>query len=216
MKRPNLVYNHYFPFYTQKIAGEKKYYYDIRTVIHISENIGILIHLGYKQKKIYEISIERISDSTKLYDYRMNGNYISYVDFAKAVETLYRLLSKVQRTLSPEQAYIRHLVFSSYFKCNNSIEFELEYKKIFVRVEELNYRIESCKMVRIETPSNYTSEEDITMKKISDVVDVINNQTTYKEIDNNEFEKRLNGTWEYFTEYFESPKFIRKSEYIPK
>lgn len=217
MKRPNLTYNHYFPFYTQKVSGEKKYYYDIQTVVHLSDNNGVLIRLGYKQKKIYEVSVERISEQTKLYDYRMNDNYISYVAFAKEVEKLYRTLSRALGALSNESAYVRTLIFSSYFKHNSSIVLKMGYRNIQVIFEEHDYIIENGKKVMEKKSSNNTnSEEDMMMKKLSDAVDVINAQTTYKEIDAKDFDKEFNYTWERFIQYFESPKFIRKSEYEPR
>lgn len=217
MKYPNLSYNHYFPFYTRHVSGEKKYYYSIEIVIHISDDMGILIRLGYNQKKINKLVIERVSENKTLLEYRMSGNYLSYIDFAKEVKKIYQELSKAVSILSSEPAYYKTLIFSSFFKYNNFIELELEYRKIQVLYSNFNYKIENGKKIKpIKLEDSNSTEEDILMKKLNDAVDAIDNHTTFRNIEKKDFEKRLNEIWEYFTEYFSAPKFIRKSQYLPK
>lgn len=215
MKRPNLTYNYYFPYYTQKITGKKKYFYRIDTTMHISEEMGIFISLSYKQNKISEVLMERISDRGKLHDASMDGKHITYMDFAGEVRKAYTDIDRAMKILSPEQAYIKKLFFSSYFMYNESLEFELEYRKIKITNGEYKYRIENGRKSKEER--NYDdSEEGLLMKEISNVVNLANGRTSYHEIDKKEFENKLNYEWDYFIEYFESPKFLKKSEYRPK
>ncbi len=217
MKRPNLEYNHYYPFYTQSISGEKKYYYRINTIIHLSEDNGIIISRSYKQKKISEIIIERISDRTKLIKSQMEDKHLSYPDFSKEVEIAYIILSKAVINLSSKQAFTKTLIFTCYLKYNSLIEIELEYKKIHVKYDNFDYIIKNGKkIIPAKEESSSNKEEDILMKKISDAVSVINSHTTYRELENSEFDRQLNDNWNYFIEYFAAPKFIRKSEYILK
>lgn len=57
MERPDLSYNYYYPFYTQSCIGEKKYFYKVETVIHLSDKKGILLSISYKGKTMNEIKV---------------------------------------------------------------------------------------------------------------------------------------------------------------
>lgn len=210
MKRPDLQYNYYYPFYTQSCIGEKKYYYKVDTIIHISDNKGILLSVGYKQKKVSEIKVCEVTDPKILLNARFDGTLIHYTDFAKVVNKVYRTLSGAVRELSPEKSYVKQLIFSYHFKHSDSVEIEIDYKNIHLKFDEFDYVIENGQRKR----AKYTpSDDDIYLKKLQEVVDVIDEKTKYIEIDNAKFNEKLDRVWESFIEFFESPKLIRKNEY---
>lgn len=219
MKKPNLSNNNYFPFYTRKITGEKKYYYCVETIMHLSSERGIFISIGYKQKRAYEIKIKRINDRRKLYDAMFGDTHITYINFAEDVNAVYRHISGAIRILKQLPAYRKSLiVFSTYFKFNSDMELAVDHwqSEITLRYDKFEYEIVGEKKVKKDKKDvNDGSEESLLMNRISTVLSVIEDKTTYKEITNSDFDKELDREWEYFTEYFEAPKFIRKSEYKP-
>ena len=217
MKKPDLSYNNYFPFYTRNIFGDKKYYYCVDTIMHISRELGILISMKYERKKIKEICIIMMNDSSKLYNAAINQAHITYIDFAKDVGTAYRYISAAVKELLPEPAYRVTLVgFSTYCKFNTAIELTADpwKRKIKLTYGKSDYRIVDGKKVENKEPRVYgDSEEDAIMKKIDASLRAYNNATTYQEIAGSDFEKRFNDEWDYFVEYFTAPKCIRKNEY---
>ncbi|MBF0649151.1 hypothetical protein IR083_09995 [Dysgonomonas sp. GY75] len=216
MKKPDLSYNNYFPFYTRNITGEKKYYYCVETVMHISRERGIIISLKYERKEIKEICIERLNDSSKLYNAATNHIHISYIDFAKEVSTAYRYISAAVKKLSPEPAYHVTLVFSTYFKFNTAIELTVDpwRRRIKLSYGKFDYRIVDGKKVDNKEPRAYTdSEEDAIIKRIDATLRAYDDATTYQEIAGSDFEKRFDDEWDYFIQYFTAPKCIRKNEY---
>lgn len=215
MKKPDLSFNHYFPFYTRKITGEKKYYYHIETVMHISAELGILISIGYKQKNMDSICIMRITDRTNLFDIAINAIHISYTDFAEDVKTAYRYISAALRTLSPEPAYRETLMLSTYFKFNPVLKLEVNHwhREIKLSYGSFEYKIVDGKKVENNEPFDDGSEEYTLLKRVSATIRVIESHRTYQKIANNYFEKQLDDEWDYFVEYFNAPKCIRKNEY---
>lgn len=210
MKCPNLLFNYYFPFYTQVCTGEKKYYYKVDTIIHISDNKGILLSVGYKQKKVSEIRVCEVTDPKILLNAKFDGTLIHYTNFAKEVNKVYRTLSGAVRQLSPEKSYVKQLIFGCYFKHSDSIEIEINYKTIHLQFDNFDYVIKDGQRKR----AKYTlSDDDIYLKKLQEVVDVIDEKTKYIEIDNAKFNEKLDRVWESFIKFFESPKLIRKNEY---
>jgi hypothetical protein len=217
MKKPDLSYNNYFPFYTRNITGDKKYYYYVDTIMHISRELGILISLKYGQKKIKEICIIRMNDRSKLYNAAINQAHITYIDFAKDVGTAYRYISAAVKELSSDPAYRVTLAgFFTYFKFNTAIELTADpwSRKIELSYGKFDYRIADGKKVDNKEPRVYgDSEEDAIMKKIDASLRAYNNATTYQEIAGSDFEKRFDDEWDYFIQYFTAPKCIRKNEY---
>ena len=213
MKKPELHYNYYYPYYTQKIVGEKKYYYRVETVVHLSEKKGILLSISYKSKKLYEVEISELDSSRILFDKKDKGELIHYTSFAKEVSEVFRCLSSALNALSSCKPYIKKIIFGTYLKYNSDIEFELEYKKIKVSFDKIDYVIEDGRKKRKEPDTSYIDE---TMEKLKSFVSAIDEKTTYTELDPAVFDKELNYYWEYFIEFFKCPKFIKKSEYLPK
>jgi hypothetical protein len=217
MKKPDLSFNHYFPFYTRNITGEKKYYYRIETVMHISHERGIVISVGYKQKNPDEICVKRTDDRTKLYGAMYKDIHISYTDFAKEVNTAYRYISGAIKRLSPEPAYRKIFVgLSSYFKFNPDMELEVDHwqREIKLLYGKFEYKIVDGKKVKeSKEPVDDGSEESQLMKRIDVTLRAIEDHKTYTEVANDYFEKQLDDEWDYFVEYFSAPKCIRKNEY---
>ncbi|GAB6120986.1 hypothetical protein [Dysgonomonas termitidis] len=217
MKKPNLSYNNYFPFYTRNIFGDKKYCYSIKTTIHISRERGILISLEYELKKLKKISIKRIEDRNKLYNAMDKDTHITYIDFAKDVNTAYRYISGALRILTPEPAYRKTFIgLSSYFKFNPEMELEIDHwqREINLHYGKFEYKIVDGKKVK-ESKERVDdgSEETAMMKRIDTFLRVYEDHKTYQEIDNDYFNKQLDDEWDYIVEYFEAPKYIRKNEY---
>ncbi|GAB6122309.1 hypothetical protein [Dysgonomonas termitidis] len=217
MKKPNLSYNNYFPFYTQNTFGDKKYCYWVETIMHISRERGIRIFLEYELKKPKKISIKRIEDRNRLYNAMDKDTHITYIDFAKEVNTVYRHISGAIKTLMAEPSYrVIFAVLSTYFKFNPDIELKADpwSKEIELIYGKFDYRIAGGKKVDNKEPRVYTdSEEDAIMKRIDPSLRAFNDATTYQEIAGEDFEKRFDDEWDYFVEYFNSPKYIRKNEY---
>lgn len=217
MKKPDLSFNHYFPFYTRKITGDKKYSYRIETIMHTSRERGILISQEYELKKLKKIYITRMANRTNLLDVAINHPHISYTDFAKDVNTAYRHISGALRILAPEPAYCETFaVFSSYFKFNPDMELAIDHweSEITLHYGKFEYTIVDGKKVK-ESKERIDdgSEEFQIMKKIDASLRAYNDATTYQEVDNDYFNKQLDDEWNYFVEYFSAPKCIRKNEY---
>lgn len=217
MKFPDLNYNYYFPYYTQSCVGKKKFYCKTDTVIHLSDNRGILLSICYKKTKICKIIIEELVDCHVLFDYRGRGKLLHYTEFAKEVEKVFKMLSIAIRQLSSERAYKKTLIFTTYIKHSECIEIELGFRRIHVEFDKFDYVIESGQIMRkgdVTVSSN--TEESQLMEKLSKAVSAIDANTRLLEIDDKEFSEKLDRSWNYFIEFFKCPKFIKKSEYIPK
>lgn len=213
MKFPDLNYNYYFPYYTQSCVGKKKFYCKTDTVIHLSDNRGILLSICYKKTKICKIIIEELVDCHVLFDYRGRGKLLHYTEFAKEVEKVFKMLSSAIRQLSSERAYKKTLIFTTYIKHSECIEIELGFRRIHVEFDKFDYVIKDGQIKRKESVHLEKSE---LLKKLSIAVTVLDSQTKYVELDGNEFNEKLDSSWDYFIGYFNSPKFIKKSEYLPK
>lgn len=211
MERPNLIFNYYYPFYTQCCIGTKKYYYKVETIVHLSDKRGVLLSISYKSKKPYEVEIKELDDSHTLFDKKDKGELIHYTSFAKEVEKVYRLLSGAKRQLASEKPYKKRFIFTTYLKHTQSVEIEIAFRDIHVTFDCSNYIIEAGRVKR-----NASSEEDGLLKKLGDAISVFDAQTTFLELEEKEFNDKLDNSWSYFIEYFKSPKFIKKGEYLPK
>lgn len=213
MERPDLSYNYYYPFYTQSCIGEKKYFYKVETVIHLSDKKGILLSISYKGKTMNEIKVKELDDSRALYDMRYKGTLIHYTSFAQEVDKIFKLLSKTNRQLSSEKAYKKRFVFTNYLKHNESVEIVLDFRNIFISFDCSDYVIESGVIKRT---ANAASEGDAILKRLRDTISLMDANTILTEMENTEFNEKLDNTWNYFIEFFKSPKFIKKKEYFPK
>lgn len=211
MKLPDLNYNYYFPYYTQSCVGEKKSFYKQNTIIHISEDRGILLSISYKRKKPSEVEVKELNDCQALFDYRNRGELIHYTAFAKEVKKVFKLFSSAIRQLSSESAYKKTLIFTTYIKHNENVELELDFRKIHVEFNKFDYVVVNGQIKRKENLLLETSE---LLKNLSLAAIVIDSQTKYVELDEKEFNEKLNSFWDYFIEYFKSPKSIKKKEYV--
>ncbi|MDD3414489.1 MAG: hypothetical protein PHY47_10885 [Lachnospiraceae bacterium] len=214
MKKPNLMFNYYFPFYTQKREGKKQYYYTVKTIMHLSPEEGILISLEYKRSKLVELSLRKINDAKILDANFYNDTCITYSEFSKVIKTVYKQLSDAIRVLSSSPAYIKILIFGVYFKYNANTELVIDSNEINIKHGEFDYKIENGKrmIVKKEYDSD-SSDENNLMNKLSSFVNSIHDSTNYKIISEEDFINKFEGVWERYIEYFEAPKFIRKKEF---
>lgn len=213
MERPDLSYNYYYPFYTQSCIGDKKSFYKVETVIHLSDKRGILLSISYKGKNTDEIKVKELDDSRVLYDMRYKGTLIHYTSFAQEVDKIFKSLSSAKRQLTSENAYKKRVVFMTYLKHNERVEIELDFRNIRIGYDCSDYVIEDG---LIKRTANANSENDVLLKRLQEVVSAIDTNTILVEMKNIEFEEKLDSTWNYFIDFFKSPKFIKKNEYLPK
>lgn len=214
MKKPNLMFNYYFPFYTQECKGTKKYYYTVKTIMHLSSEEGILISLEYKRSQLVELSLRRINNPKMLEAKIFNDTCITYSEFSKVIKTVYKQLSDAMRVLSSSPAYIKILIFGVYFKYNANTELVIDSNEINIKHGEFDYKIENGKRVIVKKEYDPdSSDENNLMDKLSSFVNTIHDSTNYKIISEEDFINKLEGVWERYIEYFEAPKFIRKKEF---
>lgn len=213
MERPDLSYNYYYPFYTQSCIGEKKYFYKVETVIHLSDKKGILLSISYKGKTMNEIKVKELDDSRALYDMRYKGTLIHYTSFAQEVDKIFKSLSRANRQLSSEKAYKKRFVFTNHLKHNESVEIVIDFRNILISFDCSDYVIEAGVIKRT---ANAVSEDDVILKRLGDTISLMDANTVLTEIENTEFNEKLDNTWNYFIEFFKSPKFINKNKYLPK
>jgi len=217
MKKPNLYYNYYYPFYTQYTWGKKTgYIYRTYAIVHLSEERGIKVELEYIEKKIKNVKFERIKDRKTLYKTRNENELITYNKFAKLVDIAFGSFNSALKKLSSEPAY--RCVYLSWFstdiKFNSEMELTFDFDILELKFDKTNYKIENEKKVKIEEESgNDGSEEASMLKNISDYLDAFEQNRIYRSIEEEKFNEDLEGVWERFVDYFEAPKFIRKSDY---
>jgi len=215
MKRPNLQYNYYFPFYTQNIQGKKSNLNFKDTYMHLSDKKAICLSVRCMKKNIEKIHLRFIDSPSALYKYKNEYNKITYTDFAEAVNVFYSAFSKAIKKLTDEPAYRKDLIFSTLLKFNPQLEVEIDWKEITVNFRETDYKIEHGKIVRLkESPFAHSTDE--VSKKWEAIGIAFDENTNYRIVGNDVFDERLNDCWESFRQFFEAPKFIRKNEYVPK
>ena len=213
MKRPNLEYNYYFPFYTQQRKGKKTGLHWSITYMHLSDNKAIRIYIEQLKNGIRQIGIEMVDSSQALYKCKLENKHITYLDFAGKVKEFYHVLYRTLRMLSNEPVYRKQLVFSSLVKFNQNIELEIDWKKINIDFRTTDYRIEHGKIVRLKE-SPFANSDSEAGKKWYAIGKAFDESTNYRIVENDVLEDRLNDCWESFRELFEAPKFLRKKEYI--
>ena len=213
MKQPDLSYSYCYPFYTQVCSGQKRSFYKVETIMHMTDSRGILLSISYKQNKISEVRVNELANTDRLSYARESGTLIHYTAFAAEVNKVYRTLSGALRKLSPEKSYVKKLVFKNYFKYNSSIELEVDYKDIHATFGSFDYVIESG---HIKRSKDALVTDDTVLNKLQAVVNAIDERTEFTEIDDQVFIQGVDLAWEYFTEYFKSPKFIKRNGYVLK
>lgn len=215
LELPNLEYNYYYPFYTQKTTGKKKYFYRVETIMHLSEDRGILVSIEYELQKKKTIALKKLDDAQLLYRERYNSPCISYPDFAKEVKAVYLLLRNAVKTLSEETPYIKVLIFGCYFKYNRQMEFTMDRSEIKLEYGNFDYKIEDGKKIfQVKAkPETHYREEDELFEKLQIAHDTLQAYTTYRDVKEKDFVDKLDWEWAFYAKYFEAPKFIRKTGY---
>lgn len=213
MERPDLQYNYYFPFYTQKRTGKKTYFYIVDTVIHLSEEEGILLQLKYKKNKISEVKVSKLADRKNLYDERFSGTLIHYTAFAEEVSTAFLSITSAMKMLSSSKSYCKNFIFNTFFKHNENVEMELEYKQIQVTFDRFDYVIENGKKKK---PEPTICDGDGLLRDIGLRLSALDSQITYTEIEDSVFNEKLDYIWDNFADYFKCPKVMKKTKYVPQ
>ena len=66
MKQPDLSYSYCYPFYTQVCSGQKRSFYKVETIMHMTDSRGILLSISYKQNKISEVRVNELANTDRL------------------------------------------------------------------------------------------------------------------------------------------------------
>ena len=209
MKKPDLHFNHYYPFYTLTTYGVKKYSRIKDVVMHLSSKRGIRATIRYEQMKVKSVGLKFVNDASFLYNHDKDNQDITYRVFATHIRTIFSSIEKALKMVQSEPCYLETMIFSNLLKFNNEVEFKAEYSEIKIEFSNPNYSIMDGKKVRIEKDN---SKHEI-LDKLNEAVKVIDNYTKYREIQESQFKEDLDECLSRFIPYLEAPKFIRKKQY---
>lgn len=209
MKKPNLYFNHYYPFYTLSAYGVKKHSRIEVAVMHLSPRRGIKATIRYKQMKVEQVDLCFTNDASYLYNHHDDNQHISYKDFSNHIKTIFSSIEKALKMVQSEPCYLETMIFSSLLKFNDEVEFKARYSEINITFQNPDYSIQDGKKVRIEKDN---SQHEI-LDRLNKVITVIDNYTSYKEIATGKFKSDLDEYLLRFIPYLEAPKFIRKKGY---
>jgi uncharacterized protein (DUF1499 family) len=209
MKKPDLYFNHYYPFYTIRETGVKKHYRSEEVVMHLSPKRGIKAIIYYEKMRVQTVKLRFIDDASFLYNHDKDYPDITYRAFATHIKTIFSSIEKALKILQSEPCYIETLIFSNLLKLNNEVEFKAKYSEIDVSFSNPNYSIMDGKKVRIERDH---SEHEL-LDRLTKVVTVIDDYTKVRVVPEEEFKRDFDYFMKSFIPYLEAPKFIRKKEY---
>lgn len=220
MNLPDLNFNNFYPFYTQKKTGRKTgYSYKVITMVHLSEVKTISFEEYYIEKELCEIKINfNRWDNKKKFEPQKQGKQICYVDLAKSIRPI---LNKVQKSISilgKEKAYEKSFLGATILKYNSSMELELDWWNLALRFKEVDYIIENGKMKKLKPDRKFDedSETGSLLNHTTLFLNEVENRTKYLDVTQKDFSKRVNSLFNSINPYLESPKFLRKSEYSLK
>lgn len=215
MKTPDLTYNEYFPFYTQKSYGTWKYTKRVTSVIHLSEKKGYLIEITYSSKKISKIELKRLYGYPDLIERKKGYEFISYPQLANELKILINHLHRSLRVLNSTSAYIENTCgFYSWKKWNKSVKLKFcKSENIEIEYGDFDEIIVDGKRFSQKDQEFYNDIKDGEFSPLRALSKALDENTSYKEIENRDFIKELEFTTRWMFPYFEAPKFIRKKEY---
>lgn len=209
MKRADLYFNHYYPYYTLEGYGTKKYSHYEHVRIHLSNTKRFLFTLKYRKKKLE--SIEYKSQEDKGFDkHRKDFKYISYVEFAEKINQFENFLYKALRVLQNEPAYRKVLVFGQNYKFNNNYELSFDYSSIKVYTGDFTHSIKDGKLLKDRKNYLDASEE---MKNLNKYLEVVDSNYKFTLIEEKEFNNDLDFLMRRYIDYLAAPKVLRKKEY---
>lgn len=207
MRRADLNFNYYYPFYTIQYNGKKKYYYSEKIYIHLSRERRFLFQMNYDSGKLSDIHFKHENgEYFPIYD--KSVKHISYMDFSIKIKIFEDFLIKGINTLKNSTPYRRLMIFGSNYKFNHTLEFEFSYGKITLKKGDFNHIIVNGKKEKKKVDYG-----DTELGKLSKALDVIDEYESFKIITESEFEEDLRRVTDRYIDYLAAPKFIRKKEY---
>ena len=214
IQRPDLEFNYFYPFYTQEKWGRQKFSRFFRTTMHLAIDRGIEIYIVYDKQKVRQLTIEACNDVKVLSKRRLKHKHITYVDFAAQIKSAYNAIRRALDSVSKEPAYVKRFIFSSYLKYSSELEFEVDWGKINLSFDKVDWTIKEGK---IHKPKKERVIEDsetaLAIKTLDAFVDEVDNRTSFQEISNTEFQMRVDGAWNEYLKYFAPPRFLRKNNF---
>jgi len=212
MKTPDLTYNEYYPFYTQNSYGNWKYTKTITSVIHLSNEKGIIIEITYFRKKVSRIELREIKD---LIARKQDYSFISYPQISKEFKILITHLNRSLRTLNSIPGYIEDTYGLIKFKKWNTA-IKLTYRKwysLVIEYGDFDEVIIDRKRYSKENKELYGSLKDTELSPLASLTKALDTGTSYQRYDNEKFADDIEFLSRCIFPYFEAPKFIRKKEY---
>ncbi|CAA0157654.1 hypothetical protein [Tenacibaculum maritimum] len=210
MIRANLKFNYYFPFYTIKSFGKKRYSHTETVCIHLSDKRRFLFKLSYKKGKLKEIKLEHIlGDYFDFNDKKVKQ--ISYIDFATKMRSFENFLERGLILLKSEQAYYKTMVLSEVYKFNINLELTFTYGELHLKTGNFPFRIENGKLNRLK--KNYG---DSSFSKVEKYLDAWDSNYEYRQIDESKFTEELNYVMSRYVPFLSAPTLLRKKGYSEK
>ena len=207
MIRADLHFNHYYPFYTLKSVGRKKYHYVETINIHLSDMRWFCFTLDYDEGKLSSISFNHEKGKRfNLYDKGLK--FICYVDFAARMKNFENFLLRGIKELKEHPSYRKVMVFGSNYKFNEIYELEFSYGNIDLKKGTFDHSIQDGKLVKPKR-----EYDDTPLGKVGQVLDAIDDYKKFKVITEKEFNEDLNNVIRDYVDYLAPPKVIRKKEY---
>lgn len=220
MKKPDLSFNHYYPYYTLSFSGKNTNYNLTSVVVHISLNEAISIKIEQKIKLVTSIKVKKETNRIELDKIRKEGGYISYVQYSKYVAQIYGTIKRALKKMSSTPAYSKVMIDTVYTKVTNKVVFEFDYQHLRMDILDMGYKIVNGKRVKLNRAQKKHFKDYLTfdektqsLKKITALLDVMDHQVNYIPIDNDEFDMAFHAFWNSLVPFFETPKSIRKLRY---
>ena len=214
MDHLNLYFNNYYPFYTLETRGKKKYSYQDNVIMHLSLTKRIYLKISYDGGKLRKVEISKSGYSEKSFYPDKQTKYISYPEFSSYVKIIEYRIRKALRTLAKKKAYRKIFIFSCLYKFDDCQELEADYEKIELEFSKSSGSvIKDGKMMIPKETTTDTSEESEIMRKVGNFLEQVNDNTTYRELTDLDFNEQFTNYWERLAKYLEAPKFLRKKEY---
>ncbi len=213
MKKFDLSYNYYYPFYTMDKAGVKKYYYIEKVYMHLSRDTELMFEFEYREKKLNKIVFKKITNG-KITPYSKKTTHISYVEFAKRINTFQSFLNKGLRSLKQSVPYLkREIIFLKAYKFNTEFELTFDYSNIELSKDIFNHQIIDGKKISQISPIKGVAESE-TLNKLNIFLESAERtNNSYQPMSEDRFNEELDSVLERIQPYMLAPKKLFKKEY---
>lgn len=210
MIKANLNFNYYFPFYTIRSFGKKKYSHTEMIVMHLSRERRFVFKMFFDSGKLSEIEFDH--EKQKSFDYfSKDVKQIPYVDFALKMKSFENFLKRGLNNLLNEPPYYKTMVFPEVYKFNRNMELSFSYGKLRLRKGSFLFSIEDGKLKK---PNKEYGKGDL--DKVEKYLDAWDSNYKFKQIEEAQFNKDLNNVMSEYIKFLSAPIMLRKNEYTEK